>query len=155
MFRKVLPASVALFLVLCTFVSPPTVRGTSTTVVISEFGTRGPNGGNDEFIELYNLSSSPVNIGGWDIKGSNSSGTVTVRATISSGTTLNPGCHYLLANSNSQGGPYSGPVTPNQTYGVGITDDGGIALTRSDGSIVDQVGMSSGSTFKEGSTLSP
>ncbi len=28
----------------------------STTIVISEFRTRGPSGANDEFIELYNLS---------------------------------------------------------------------------------------------------
>jgi Lamin Tail Domain len=127
----------------------------SSTIVISEFRTRGPNGGNDEFIELYNLSSSPINISGWEIKGSNNTGTVSTRAVINNGVVLNSGCHYLLTNSNPTGGPYSDAVAGNQTYGVGITDDGGIALTLPSGAIVDQVGMSSGSTFKEGSTLSP
>src|SRR5215471_15031349 len=47
----------------------------SSSIVISEFRVRGPNGGSDEFIELYNLSSAPVNIGGWKIKGSNNAGT--------------------------------------------------------------------------------
>src|SRR6185369_13227469 len=62
--------------------------------------------------------------------------------------------HYLLTNSSPTGGPFSG--TPgDQTYGVGITDDGGIALAMPDGTIVDQVGMSAGSVFKEGSTLDP
>jgi hypothetical protein len=126
----------------------------SSSIVISEFRTRGPNGGNDEFIELYNLSSSSVNIGGWRIEGSNNSGSVTTRAVVN-GTVVNPHCHYLLANSNPQFGPYSGSVIPDQTYGVGITDDGGIALTMPDGTIVDQVGLSSGSAFREGSTLSP
>ena len=134
---------------------PPQTLATSPSIVISEFRTRGPNGGNDEFIELYNLSNSTVNIGGWLIKGSNSSGTVTTRAIINSGTILSPHCHYLLTDSNPTGGPYSGSVAGDQTYGVGITDDGGLALSMPDGTIVDQVGMSSGSVFKEGSTLGP
>ena len=65
--RSRLTAAVLLcaFLLGVFVVLPPVVRGVSSTVVISEFRVRGPNGGSDEFIELYNLSSSPVNIGGW------------------------------------------------------------------------------------------
>ena len=37
----------------------------STTIVISEYRTRGPAGGNDEFIELRNNSAAPVDIGGY------------------------------------------------------------------------------------------
>lgn len=110
----------------------PSTQAISNTLVISEFRVRGPKGGNDEFIELYNLSTAPVNIGGWKVKGSNNAGTTSVRATIPSGTILNPGYHYLLTNSSTSGGPYSGPVPGNQTYGTGITDDGGIALTLPD-----------------------
>jgi hypothetical protein len=36
------------------------------------------------------------------------------------------------------------PPGGDTTYGVGITDDGGIALAREDGTIVDQVGLSAG-----------
>jgi len=130
-------------------------QAVSPDIVISEFRTRGPNGGSDEFVELYNLSTSPVNIGGWKIKGSNNTGggTTTPRATIPTGTTLGPGCHYLLTNSSTSGGPYSGSVPGNQTYSTGITDDGGIAVTLPDDTIVDQVGMSNGSAFKEGTPL--
>src|SRR6185503_16409965 len=105
----------------------------STSVVISEFRVRGPSGGSDEFVELFNLSSAPVNIGGWNIRGSNAAGAVSVRATITTGTILGPGCFYLVTNSSSSGGPYSGSVPGNQTYGTGITDDGGVALTLGDG----------------------
>ena len=156
--RRLRLAALATFLLFATFaiywaLSPPPVQAISSTIVIGEFRTRGPNGANDEFIELYNLSSSPVNIGGWKVKGSNSSGTVSTRATISSGTVLNPGCHYLLTNLNTDG--YSGSVPGNQNFSPGITDDGGIAVTRPDDTVVDEVGMSSGSAFKEGSTLAP
>jgi predicted extracellular nuclease len=140
---------------LYSLVVPPLAQGVSSTVVISEFRTRGPNGGNDEFIELYNLSAAPVNIGGWKIKGSNNSGTVSTRAVINSGVTLGPGCHYLLTNPTTSGGPYSGSVVGNQTFAPGITDDGGIAVTLPDDTIVDQIGLSGGSAFKEGSTLTP
>jgi hypothetical protein len=34
-------------------------------IVISEFRTRGPAGGNDEFVELRNRSAVPVEISGW------------------------------------------------------------------------------------------
>jgi hypothetical protein len=132
---------------------PQPARAVSTTVVISEFRTRGPAGANDEFIELYNLSLSPVDLSGWEIRGSNSDGTVTTRATIADGVSLNPFCRFLLTNSNTSG--YTGRVPGNQTYGVGISDDGGIALVNAGGTVIDQVGMSSGSLFKEGSTLTP
>jgi hypothetical protein len=61
----------------------------------------------------------------------------------------------LAHNSNPTGGPYSGPVAGNQTYGVGITDDGGIALAMPSGTLVEQVGLSSGAAFKEGTVLTP
>src|SRR5207247_6362034 len=100
----------------------PAAQAVSRTVVVDEFRVRGPNGGNDEFVELYNVSATPVAIGGWKVKGSNNAGTVSTRATIAAGTTLQPGCHYLLTNSSTSGGPYSGSVPGDQTYGTGITD---------------------------------
>jgi predicted extracellular nuclease len=123
------------------------------SVVISEFRVRGPAGGNDEFIELFNPTAALIDIGGWKIRGSNAGGTVGDRATIPVGTTLGAGCYFLATNSAASG--YSGGVGGNLTYGTGITDDGGIALTRSDNSIVDQVGMSASAAaaFREGTPL--
>jgi uncharacterized protein len=123
-------------------------------VVISEFRVRGPNGGNDEFVELYNATGASVPIGGWLIRGSNNAGTVSTRATIPAGTMLGAGCHYLATNSSTTAGPYSGSVAGNQTYTTGITDDGGVALTLADATtIVDAVGLSTGSAYKEGTPL--
>src|SRR5438874_7200462 len=64
------------------------VQAVSTTVVISEFRVRGPNGGSDEFIELYNVTNGPINIGGWKINGSSSTGVTSTRLTITLGTTI-------------------------------------------------------------------
>ena len=151
--RLVLAGAVAVLAALVAFDQP--VRGASSTVVISEFRVRGPNGGSDEFIELYNISSAPVSISGWRINGSNNAGTASTRVTIAAGVTLGPGCHYLVTNSSTSGGPYSGSVSGDQTYASGITDDGGIALIDTGNAIVDQVGMSAGSAYKEGTSLSP
>jgi predicted extracellular nuclease len=124
-------------------------------VVISEFRTRGPVGGSDEFVELYNTTGADVAIGGWLVRGSNTAGTVSTRATIPASTTLGAGCHYLVTNATASTG-YSGSVPGDLTYLTGITDDGGIALTLADTTtVVDQVGMSSGSAYKEGITLTP
>ncbi|MEK6281204.1 MAG: DNA/RNA non-specific endonuclease [Acidobacteriota bacterium] len=130
---------------------PRRVQAISATVVISEFRVRGPSGGNDEFIELYNLTNNPINIGGWKINGSNNAGTASTRVTINAGTIIPARGHFLATNSGASG--YSGSVPGNQTYGTGVTDDGGIALLDASSNIVDQVGMSAGSAYKEGTTL--
>jgi hypothetical protein len=134
---------------------PASLSAVSTTIVISEFRVRGPSGGSDEFVELYNASPGPVNIGGWKLKGSNNAGTTSVRATVPLNVIVPRGCHYLFTNSSSSGGPYSGAVPGDQSYATGITDDGGLAITMGDDSIVDQAGMSTGSAFKEGTPLTP
>lgn len=120
-------------------------------IVISEFRTRGPNGANDEFIEIYNNTEVPTDIGGWKIKASNNSGAVGTRLTINVDTVIPARGHFLVTNSNG----YGGSVTGDQTYGTGITNDGGIALTLANDLVVDQVGLSGGSAFKEGSILAP
>ncbi len=118
--------------------------------MISEVRTRGPKGALDEFVELYNPTGAAVSIGGWQLKASSNAGSGSSRATIKAGTTLQPGRHYLIANSG-----YRGTASANLKYSTGIADDGGIALVKSGGAIVDQVGMSAGSAYKEGATLTP
>ena len=126
----------------------------SPNILISEFRTRGPAGGNDEFVEIWNNSAVSVNIGGYTLRGSNNAGTNSVRATVPAGTNLGAGCYYLFTNNNATG-PYSGLVPGNTTYATGITDDGGIAIFNGAAVVVDQVGMSVGSIYKEGAVLAP
>jgi hypothetical protein len=131
-----------------------TIEPGAGQLLISEFRTRGPVGASDEFVEIYNPTTTTQVIGGLKIRASNSVGTISDRVTITVGATLGSGCHYLVANSSASG--YSGSVSASQTYGSGIADDGGIAITRSNGTtIIDAVGMSNGSAFKEGTPLAP
>jgi hypothetical protein len=124
----------------------------SPNILISEFRTRGTGGASDEFVEIWNNSSSTVNISGWKLNYSSSGGVVATRVTVPASTTLGPGCYYLFTNS---GGTYSGGVAGDATYLTGLADDGGIAILDAASAILDQAGMSAGSVYKEGTVLAP
>jgi predicted extracellular nuclease len=134
---RLLPATLVAFVLL------PAAAAQAAPVVISEFRFRGPDGGSDEFIELRNTTATPQAIGGWKLRGCSSGGTVGDRATIAAGVTLPPGGAYLLTNSSSSGGPYSGSVPGDQTYSSGIADNGGMRLENGAGVLQDAVGSSS------------
>jgi predicted extracellular nuclease len=124
------------------------------SVLISEFRFSGPNGVNDEFIELFNAGSSPVSVGGWTLRSSNNfkPPTVALRATIPAGTTINSGCYYLVAFGTA--GVLVHGVKADLNYTIGIADDGGVGLTTTSATtIVDQVGFGVNSAFAEGTRL--
>jgi predicted extracellular nuclease len=120
-------------------------------LVISEFRTRGPNGASDEFVEIYNKSDQPVDASGMKIRGSSGGGTITTRLTINTNTAIPSRGHFLATNSSG----YSGSITGDQSFTSGIANDGGIALTLPDDTIIDQLGLGPGSAFKEGMHLAP
>jgi predicted extracellular nuclease len=106
-------------------------------IVISEFRTRGPAGGNDEFVELRNRSATRVEISGWRLQGcASGSGAASNRVTVGSDTFLSAGGSYLFANDASGG--YTGTVAPDATYGTGFTDFAAAASNLSGIRIVDQ-----------------
>ncbi|HTX92616.1 MAG TPA: lamin tail domain-containing protein [Anaerolineales bacterium] len=124
-----------------------------THIVISEFRSRGQDGSDDEFVELYNPTGATVNIGGWSIRRSASCGTTTYSLlTITSGTSLKPGQHYLAASTNFS---LATLVPPDQTYSAALADDGGIALLNSSGAIIDQAGLCLSTYYREGTNLVP
>jgi len=125
--------------------------GGAAPIVISEFRVRGTAGGNDEFVELYNNGDTPADISGYTMRGSNNAGTASVRATVPANVVLPGRAHYLFVNTAAGG--YSLAVPGDAGYGTGITDDGGIAIFSASGTSVDQVGLSAGSAYKEGTTL--
>lgn len=110
-------------------------------ILISEFRTTGPSGGNDEFVEIANASSIDVDISGYLFQGcAAGSGAASTRATVPAGTVLTPGQRFLFTNSSG----YSGTVPGDRSYGTGISDlnnnGSGLRLLDSNAQVIDGVG---------------
>ena len=103
------------------------------SLIISEFRLRGPNGAQDEYIEIYNDSGSPHTVAaisgtGYAIAASDG----VVRCSIPNGTVIPARGHWLCANSVGYSLALypSGTTTAtgNGTYTADIADNAGIAL---------------------------
>ncbi|MBL9076730.1 MAG: lamin tail domain-containing protein [Planctomycetes bacterium] len=66
------------------------------TLVINEF-VYDPIGLNREFIEIYNAGASAINLAGWTLRATTSSGTTVLVALAA--VVLSPGQHYVVGNS--------------------------------------------------------
>jgi len=98
---------------------------TAGQLIISEFRLSGPNGADDEFIELYNTTAAPLAVQAAD--GSSGLGIAAsdgaTRCTVPNGTVIPAHGHYLCANSSASLG-----VEADNVYAAGIPDNAGIAL---------------------------
>lgn len=131
----------------------PPLPSSGGGIVISEFRPRGPNGENDEFIELRNDATEAISVAGWHVGQAPRSGIATkVLVTLPKGAIINPGCHFLLTRSAKEQ-IYSGAVPGDVNFIAPLLDDGGVAVLRPDGNVVDAVGMSLGTLYKEGVSL--
>src|SRR5262249_18007872 len=109
----------------------PTPGG--TTLIISEFRLRGPNGANDEFVEIYNYGNDPVNVQtsdgstGYALAASDG----VARFEIHNGTIIPAHGHYLATGSSYSLSGYpagnGSTATGDNTFG-NIPDNAGIAL---------------------------
>jgi hypothetical protein len=141
-------------------------------LVISEFRVRGPNGANDEFIEIYNNSGADHTVAGagtgYGVAASNG----VARCVIPNGTVIPNRGHYLCVNSvgyslASYPAGNGTTATGDATYTTDIPDNAGIAIfnTSVSGNFVlanrmDAVGSTSeaNTLYKEGTgypTLTP
>lgn len=100
-------------------------------LIISEFRLRGPNGANDEFIELYNNSGADHTVAG----GGTGYGVAApdVRCVIPNGTVIPNRGHYLCVNSvgyslASYPAGNGTTATGDATYTTDIPDNAGIAI---------------------------
>ncbi|HEX8557078.1 MAG TPA: hypothetical protein VF668_03195 [Pyrinomonadaceae bacterium] len=106
-------------------------------LLISEFRLRGPNGTNDEFVEIYNNSDAPLAVNVADASAGFSlvASDGVARCTIPAGTIIPARGHYLCVNSvgYSLAGYPAGngtTATGDATYTTDIPDNAGIALFR-------------------------
>jgi len=109
---------------------------------ISQIRVDGPNGKDDEFIELYNGTDNEVNLNGYQLYYRAASGKPSVRPTLhkwASDTIIPAGGHYLLI-----GNDYDCPATPDarmgeQGGGQMRLEGGGVGLLDASGGLVDSV----------------
>jgi hypothetical protein len=150
-----------------------TATATPAPVVISEFRSAGPNGAEDEFIELYNNTNAvSVDISGWSIvqlAPGNCAATPVIIATIPANTILQPRKHYLLVGSGYAAGTlnsYAAPEPGAPTLSPSLDDGASIGLFKTatiegltSDNRVDAVGFISNSSqnncdlLREGSAL--
>ena len=121
----------------------PTPSPGVSTVVISQFQTGGGTS-EDEFVELHNVGTDPVDLNGYRLVYRSATGTNDVGpfATWSTTTILQPGQYYLIAASS-----YDGAAAANIVYNPATCScsmggaGGGLALRPSPaGTPVDMVG---------------
>lgn len=115
-------------------VPAPTLTATAGQLVISEFRVRGPNGQNDEFIEIFNNSGADHTVdalsgSGYGVAASDG----TTRCSIPNGTVIPNRGHYLCVNSvgyslASYPAGNGTTATGDATYTTNIPDNAGIAL---------------------------
>ena len=127
----------------------------SPNLVISQFQVAGASA-NDEFIELHNISSAPVDLNGFRVVYRSAGGTNDVLFAEWTTSTIVPAGGYYLIGSTF----YDGTVTPNFTYNPTTCScsmsatGGGIAIRSgavNTGVIVDSVGYGTATnSFTEG-----
>jgi hypothetical protein len=142
---------------------------TAGQLVISEFRYRGPNGANDEFIEIYNASGADHTVTaasgtGYGVAASDG----TTRCSIPNGTVIPNRGHYLCVNSvgyslASYPAGVGTTATGDATYTTNLPENIGIALFNNNtggGSYslanrLDAVGTTAeaNTTYKEGTGL--
>ena len=113
---------------------PPAAVASAGQLVISEFRVRGPNGLNDEFIEIANVSGADHTVAalsgtGYGIAASDG----VTRCSIPNGTVIPNKGHYLCVNSvgyslASYPAGNGTTATGDATYTTDIPDNAGIAL---------------------------
>lgn len=134
MLRRLLSAF--LFSVL-TLAWPVSIHAASSSLVISEIQTGSATSASTEFVELQNISESPIDINGWLLEyksatSPNTPGAWVKHAGVSG--TIAPGAYFLVATKSSIAG--AGAVWTD-----GMASTGGhVRLVDNHGAVIDAVG---------------
>jgi Lamin Tail Domain len=160
-----LAATIAMFLA-------STQSTANAQLIISEFRVRGPNGANDEFIELYNNSGADHTVAGGGTGYAVAASNGVARCVVPNGTVIPNRGHYLCVNSvgyslASYPAGNGTTATGDATYTTDVPDNAGIAIFNTSiaanftlANRLDAVGSTSeaNTVYKEGTgypTLTP
>ena len=118
--NRYLPRSFSIMVVLALLMSLfafPNIQGRaiSSTLTISQVYGGGGNAGatlKNDFIELYNLGASPVDVTGWSVQYASTAGTSWQKTDLAG--VIQPGKYYLIQEAAGANGTLNLP-TPNAT----------------------------------------
>lgn len=161
-------------------ITPPVAAG---TVLISEFRLRGPNGSDDEFVELYNNTDADITVSdanpatcltqltildptqrcGWALVDLQGAGASIPRFVIPTGTVIPARGHFLAAGSAYSLSAIAAPDVSYTTPEYGDADFTGLALYKTadraqftQANVFDATGFDGVATpFREGNGLLP
>ncbi|MEM1874263.1 MAG: lamin tail domain-containing protein [Candidatus Hadarchaeales archaeon] len=118
--------------------------------VISEFATRGPDNAYQEFIEIYNPTSSDVDLTGWKIQYRSVTGTSWYdRVVFPSGAKIPAYGFYLAVNGQGYPGGVIEGVQGDAQMTDTIADSGHLRLVDNFGNVLDAVSYGSGHNYTE------
>lgn len=105
----------------------------ANSIIISEFRVRGPNGANDEFIEIFNGTGADHTVAGGGSGYAVAASNGVARCIIPNGTVIPNRGHYLCVNSvgyslASYPAGNGTTATGDATYTTDIPDNAGIAI---------------------------
>ncbi|MDQ3907478.1 MAG: lamin tail domain-containing protein, partial [Acidobacteriota bacterium] len=103
----------------------PSTQAASSDIVISQvYGGGGNNGATykNDFIELFNKSTSPVTVTGWSVQYASAGGSSWAVTNLSG--TIQPGHYYLVQEAAGAGGTTSLPAPDAVGAGSGINMSG-------------------------------
>jgi Lamin Tail Domain/PKD domain len=126
---------------------PNFVSAEDSSIIINEVQVSGEQS-DDEFIELYNTTSHPVSIDGWQLRRKTASGSVSSIKVFSKDTVIQPHSYYLWANSKG----IFATLADTTTSSSPLADNNSIALyteSGSDGILIDSISWGSGVTFTD------
>jgi autotransporter-associated beta strand protein len=115
-----------------------TVANPAGTLIISELRTSGPNGDDDDFVEIYNNTGSPLTVAASDASsgyglykmGADCTATPVLVGTIPNGTIIPSRGHYLFVGSTYSLGNYggTGAAAGDLTMTSNIENDRNVAI---------------------------
>lgn len=135
---RLLPVLFVPILLFLSFAS--SARGISSNVVISQIKISGATA-NDEFVELFNASETPVNLAGWRLSRKSASATSSAQNLVASlSGTIAAKSYFLIAHPSSTASGMADRVYSASSSGI-AADNTVLLYSDSGATIVDKVGF--------------
>jgi hypothetical protein len=126
-------------------------KAENSEIIINEIQISGGSGKTSEdYIELYNKSSKPLEIGGWKIRKRTQGGTESSIKVFSDSAVIPAEGYFLWANSS-----IAEKIKADEATGSTVSANNSVALLDDEGKIIDQVAWGSGHVdpFVEGAAV--